>query len=87
MTDTLQNMSFKHDNIPHVFENKSTLYLIYLLYATYLYIQVIPESNEVEKYTLYVDSRTSDVQMYFTIVWYKSTEKLMGTPLICSLII
>ena len=43
MTDTLQNMSFKHDNIPHVFENKNTLYLIYLLDATYLYIQVIPE--------------------------------------------
>ena len=43
MTDTLQNMSFKHDNIPHVFENKNTLYLIYLLDATYLYIHVIPE--------------------------------------------
>ena len=43
MTDTLQNMSFKHDNTPHVFENKNMLYLIYLLDATYLYIQVIPE--------------------------------------------
>ena len=43
MTDTLLSMSFKHDNIPHVFENKNTLYLIYLLDATYLYIQVIPE--------------------------------------------
>ena len=36
-------LSFKHDNIPHVSENKNTLYLIYLLDATYLYIQVIPD--------------------------------------------
>ena len=43
MTDTLQNMLFKHDNILHVFENKNSLYLIFLLDATYLYIQVIPE--------------------------------------------
>ena len=43
MTDMLQNMSFEQDDIPHVFENKNTLYLIYLLDATYLYIQVIPE--------------------------------------------
>ena len=41
MTDTLQNMSFKHEHIPHVVENKNTLYLIYLL--DFLYIQVIPE--------------------------------------------
>ena len=30
-------------NIPHVFENKNTLYLIYILDATYVYILVIPE--------------------------------------------
>ena len=28
-----------------------------------------------EKFIVYDDSRTSDVQVYFTIMWYKSTEE------------
>ena len=31
-------MSFKLYDIPHAFENKNTLYLIYILDATYIYI-------------------------------------------------